>query len=412
MDEQAFYDRVEDNYEDIKSSLIVKHKPGYAYYFGKNDQEFIEELVDQANASEQEAYYIWPVARVKDPRALIRMGFFPTSVNISLKWFVDWYYGTDLESLEFWWSPWYEDVKKYLTNLTRESRWVYYSIDTWKRWASASALSVGLRILANETLYKSMRPKTDMGIFRTTISWRTDKEDIVKGQMNPDKMFYIDPQTEKKVFSKERWLTIPVTRYSGGMSRGLFFEESKNKEFCGTFYYHEPESSTYLAYQTSHRSFNKYTAMKELLKIFERNDSKIMEHIKNTPRKNLTEEFVYYKDYIEGIHEEDLQDVRLYSEGALPANLMMTPEEASKYQRSSDKDIDPASLPQVKYYCPESFHLYAAEDMFDQPLCLLCKRLKIDILVLKNMIGSFQVVTEILDARDRKESFKSLLYTN
>lgn len=54
--------------------------------------------------------------------------------------------------------------------------------------------------------------------------------------------------------------------------------------------------------------------------------------------------------------------------------------------------------------------LYAKEDEYDQALCLLGKALDVDLIVLKYMIGSHQVVTEVLDTRSRDVSFQNLVF--
>ena len=69
------------------------------------------------------------------------------------------------------------------------------------------------------------------------------------------------------VLDGESWNVIPVTRYAKGMSRGLYFEEASDVdiEYCGTFYYHEPESTTLLAYKTSESFFNKTSKLIKII---------------------------------------------------------------------------------------------------------------------------------------------------
>jgi hypothetical protein len=55
--------------------------------------------------------------------------------------------------------------------------------------------------------------------------------------------------------------------------------------------------------------------------------------------------------------------------------------------------------------------LYGAEDWFDQILCLLAKKMNIELVVLTRMVGAKQIVQEVLDARSREDSFKSLVFT-
>ena len=59
----------------------------------------------------------------------------------------------------------------------------------------------------------------------------------------------------------EDWRVLPVTRYAAGMSKGLFYETQRPEGTCGTFYYLEPESTTYLAYKKIElRALNKTDA--------------------------------------------------------------------------------------------------------------------------------------------------------
>jgi len=52
------------------------------------------------------------------------------------------------------------------------------------------------------------------------------------------------------------------------MSKGMYYKDlddvtplCEKDKYCGTFYYHEPESSTFLAYKTSRIFFNKTVAV-------------------------------------------------------------------------------------------------------------------------------------------------------
>ena len=63
-----------------------------------------------------------------------------------------------------------------------------------------------------------------------------------------------------------------------------------------------------------------------------------------------------------------------------------------------------------KIYAGKTLGLYAIEDCLDQVICKLARKLDLDILILTDMIGSHQIVTEILDTRSRQDSFKNLVY--
>jgi hypothetical protein len=57
-----------------------------------------------------------------------------------------------------------------------------------------------------------------------------------------------------------------------------------------------------------------------------------------------------------------------------------------------------------------SLKLYAEEDVWYQPLCNAARDNDHDIVILENMIGKYQVVTEVLDTRSREAIFSGLLY--
>lgn len=69
----------------------------------------------------------------------------------------------------------------------------------------------------------------------------------------------------------------------------------------------------------------------------------------------------------------------------------------------TQEEVD--ALPPVKFYVGEQLKLRADEDDFDQPICLAGKKKDIDIIILTHIVGSRQVVTEVLDTKDRSDSF-------
>src|SRR4029077_5237007 len=110
------------------------------------------------------------------------------------------------------------------------------------------------------------------------------------------------------VINGEMWGSIPVTRYSQGMSKGLYNKESELGKFCGTFYYYEPESTTRLVYKTIKSYKNKYFAIKDL----DANNEEI---------KKL-EANVNFMDYINGV---------------LPVDLMMSANEMLAYSNKLNR---------------------------------------------------------------------------
>ena len=388
------------SYETLKRKFLNLFSEKDFNYFNAGDQEYIDQIIDKANASQQSEYYIYPVIRVEDPRMLIRSGLFPTSMKIDEKWFTEWLNGMDIESIDFWWESYDVSIVTFLTNLTSEIRWGYYSIDYWRKRALSKADSKGLILFEPNSVYHhSKRPINNMSMYRTPRSFNIKRKDIKDNSV---------------IINGYSWNIFPVTRYSSGMSRGLYYEEQDTSpvEFCGTFYYHEIESSTYLAFNTYHRSFNKFTAMQELLAMLEERDHSFIHRIKTTG--GLTEEEKEYSNFYKELQEGKYDSIEKYVNGVYPIDLLLTPLEASRTieieKIKAVAEVKARKLPQNKYYGPRFLMLYAVEDEFDQPLCRLCKRLDIDVLILVNMPGSFSVVGEVLDSRDRVDSFKSLLY--
>ena len=242
-----------------------------------------------------------------------------------------------------------------------------------------------------------------MSVFRTAFS-HTIKEENIEVGFNGWLFAEIDGEI--------RYL-IPVTRYAGGMSKGLYHDENKDENFCGTFFYHEPQSTTFLSYSTRDDFFNK----SECAVSFRGGNIKDYSLYNRTIAKHIS--------------------------GVWPADMMMTPSEAYKeklsYLNTNEwrtrngptvnnktpfddmlKDrMNPGwrdrvpfvdDLPQTKRYAGYLSGMYAMEDDLDQEICLGGKQRGLDIIVLTNMIGMYQVVTEVLDCRSRSECFANLVY--
>lgn len=88
--------------------------------------------------------------------------------------------------------------------------------------------------------------------------------------------------------------------------------------------------------------------------------------------------------------------------GRLPSDLKMTAYDFDKYNKrnSIDDYKECAYESNRKVYCGMLLNLYAEEDELDQPLCRMASKLCYDIVILTHMVGSHQVVTEVLDTRN------------
>jgi len=339
-----------------------------------NTEEDIINLISSLE-SEINHKYIYPVMYVYDPKRMIQLGLWPTSVDID-NLMIDWLSGSDPNSMRFWHLSECTRDPEFLKN---ETVWSYKPVKIIKQEALDEADSTRLMFVAPELVYqKSRRPKTDMSLFRNSSNLRISKNEIIRGKIN---------------INGETWNVVPVTRYAKGMSRGLYYNNPAD-DICGTFFYLEEESTTFLTYKRALRAFNKTDAMKKL-QILDLSSHETMNIVIETEK---------------------------HINGYYPRNLILTPSEAfcmnqerhgysqEIHDYQDGNEIEPNNIPEVPRYAGIYLSLYAKEDKFDQPLCKGARAAGYDIVILENMVGSFQVVTEVLDTRPREESFKNLLY--
>ena len=327
------------------------------------NKEDVQSLVRELSVYAEDR--IVDVDYVYNTKETIRAGLWPYPYAYE-SWMSDWLEGRmSDEDVAFWWRL--GDASE-VGDFSKYKKWIYRPIETWKRMALNSALSIGLILYAPDMLYKvSRRPKTDMSIFRTPDSLLTSRKFIVDGRL---------------IIGGQEWNVIPVTRYAQGMSKGLYYEEERAPDICGTFYYYEPESTTYLAYKSELRAFNKTEACK-LLGMLKEVSGRI-------PHFNIV-------------------SVLRHSRGTLPSDLIMTPSEAvAARSRAEDPAMEGTS--NDVHYAGGYLGLHALEDWLDQPLCNTASQSGYDVVVLENMVGGYQVVTEVLDTRCRENSFGSLVY--
>jgi hypothetical protein len=129
-------------------------------------------------------------------------------------------------------------------------------------------------------------------------------------------------------------------------------------------------------------------------------------------------------------HVEDLLESHMivpmnyeWEKKKLPLDLMLTPEQfISLYEKYYQETVDRLKasfrgknfsdeILQVPIYSGMILGLYAQEDNFDQPLCILGKEIGYDIIILTRMVGAKQIVIEVLDTRSREESLQNLIFT-
>lgn len=299
-------------------------------------------------------------------RHLIYNGFFPHSASPEAsKMHEDVFFRRyNITTLSYWVNVGH--VKTFYTTFYSIKYFKFYTEEMMIDDAMSMSYSFPLLLSYPKSLYKdSRRPKNNMSMFGVKPSF--------------------EPFYDFKSF--------PVTRYGHGMSRGMFSSSNDSENlYCGTFYYLEPESRTYLLCKDNRIIYadDKIDAMNKLSKL---------------------NGFKDFKQKLEGSGRyTDLDKER----------MMLTPDEYfNKYKKYWDDSLrsryDPDNYQNTlqrnrKYYYAHVEDLYASQDEWDQPLCVLARTVGIDVVVLKYMEGSRQIVTEILDTRKRQISFDHLYY--
>jgi hypothetical protein len=307
-----------------------------------------------------------------------RYGFFPNNLEFTLA--VLEYPGVPLDTLRYHYS-----------NQKLQDRTQSYMIateDLCRMIQKNHESTILFRLFYPHLLYSSNRLKTDMGMFRTPFSntgLRRSDTLTVANQL------YNSLPLQEGIIEGDYY--VPVIRYASSVKAGLY-HGLPTKEYCGTFYYLEEESdiclvgNIFLVAQTkcsaSKYLFENYDVDERLSEGVERVTSRYLRTSRNTK----------------------------WEKGEYKPDLMYTPEELVKegFPDKQQGGMYYNEVPQVPLYSGKQLGLYAEEDEFDQPLCLLAKDVGIDVVVLTRMVGSHQIVTEVLDCRSREESLINLVF--
>lgn len=225
-------------------------------------------------------------------------------------------------------------------------------------------------------LYSTQRVKTTMSMYRMPFS-KDSLDDY-------SSLLLTEGITKGKYY-------VPVTRYSESPETGLYHTEKK-EGMCGTFFYLEPESTIYLTGESFLVSQTKCSAL-----------NYILEH-HSLPDELIT---VANKKITKYMHKNTYNIV--WERDELKSDLLYTPVELHEEIEYGDED-EVKSMVQYPLYTGELLDLYAAEDLFDQILCRCAREVGIKIVVLTRMVGAKQIVTEVLDTRDRAGCFSNLVY--
>lgn len=223
---------------------------------------------------------------------------------------------------------------------------------------------IPLYVYGNKACFKSKRTYTDMSHLltgeRKYINLITDK---------PDTDYWYKLTEDQKIkLGTELNYAIPVIRYAEGMSRGLFYSsETHNDRYCGTFYYHEPDSDVYLLCNDIMITRNKYSTAIELRNIIDKNESIDYEF-----KSELIEK-------LQTFEEENINIIHLLETDMITNDV---------YNNIA----------------------YAIEDVFDQVICEGLKMIGVEVLILTHMAGYTRLVSEVLDTRQREYSLGNLVW--
>lgn len=289
--------------------------------------------------------------------------------------FFDWMKGMKEEELSYWYSgkiyDTFTQLRKGTYNHLHEkyAYWYYPTEDFIMNDALNHATSFSLLYLNRKNLLyrKSKRPINNMELFKV--------DNYIRINRRPTGMLSLD---------NRNYYWSPVTRYAKGMMRSLFYRK-KEKKFCGTFYYVEQESTTYLLYENPLRGRSKSEIFLHLVESENRDEYsreiKIAEKFINEP---------FYDKIFEN-------------------KLVMTAREVSNLIDILKFNVWKLDLSKnYKRYWGELG--YAREDKLDQAICKLARKRGYDVVIFESVVGSQQIVSEILDTRDRNESFRYLAY--
>lgn len=213
-------------------------------------------------------------------------------------------------------------------------------------------------ILPRESLLKKLAMQT--GDHRYLLTLPDFEKLIYKKSKRPinDMSMYLTDEKEKIDLNNSKF--IQVTRYSLSVQGTRFYGDIY--QGCGTYYFYENESDTYLSFSTYLIEKTKYRAILKILNLHDK--SSISKVQKYYAKLDLNGE---QRDYIEN------------------PNI--------------DKNTDDKNL-------LEKF--YAIEDDFDNILCEYARQFGYDVVILTNMVGKTQIVEEVLDTRPRDQTFRFL----
>lgn len=353
--------------KNVERVLVVKWQGSTSTLVDEVERLMLDNGIDSIEVEIQGVHSVDEVIRSGFMPGYIHLDRFRSEISMLIDHYVG---GFSVADIKFW--HFNKDINSLVSQSTSNTQYIYANIQGWKDLAIRTSISFPLLMYARDQTYKSNRPRTDMLMFRQTTSGLYDSIRVESSEHYDYRL----------TFGGREFKGLPVTRYAAGMSKGLYFTgDSGPTNYCGTFFYYEPESTTYLTFTACGIYRNKYEAAVSLL-------------------KNVEPPKVFARDWYT-------------NPDTLPLDLMLSPLDYIKRMRPDLGDDIHGIYPGIsdrKHYVGNHLGLYAAEDKFDQLLCKAAKQNQLDILMFTHMIGSHQVVTEILDVRERKLCFDNLTF--
>jgi hypothetical protein len=210
---------------------------------------------------------------------------------------------------------------------------------------------------------------------------------------------------------------VPVLRYAEDTTHGGYYAgQSGGKTYCGTFYYIDLDEDRYLRLGDFRIFRNKFAAYVGMKQFFQKDELRkmLVEKI-----GWIYERLVYDFDdpeasanpYIGTTRSSMFNNVinKLTSDITLQRQLLYDFMIEGKIISNQDGSM---------WYDPETNRdwlgnyidkVYADEDRFDQSICIMAKHLGIDCIIFTHMVGRTQIVSELLDTRDRAVSYSSIV---
>jgi len=241
------------------------------------------------------------------------------------------------------------------------------------------------------------------------------------------------PHPGRPIALGEHTMGYPATRYAKGMNQSFFYDEELVSEgqFCGTFFYMEPDSTVLLTFddRRSLHAFNKADAFVQLW---------TRVHTRTAWVRDMNKQLGVdsYQKWAQRMQPTDVQVMNARRNENYPITyydwLMWSSNQAPFLPVAKDRvitrdlvvetmelDMDERVTWQVKRNALKmdiiippmgrAEFLYAWEDEFDQVICRMGRLIGIDVIYLQAMMGSYQVVSELLDTRTRIACFNALL---